>query len=65
MTSFLSDKSAVYVLGGFNDENNNNIIKLNLQSMTWENVQQLNNRSKFGSVFVDKKLFFFGGKKGK
>lgn len=65
MTSFMSEGKSVYILGGFN-EDNNNVMRLDLNSMTYHEVTRLNaNRSKFGAVFGDKKLYVFGGKKGK
>ena len=65
MTSFLSDRKCIYLIGGFNEEANN-IVKLNLFNFNWENVAELNsNRSKFGCIAVDKSIYLFGGKKGK
>jgi len=41
-------------------------MKLDLGTMNYQEVGTMNaNRSKFGAVFVDKKLFVFGGKRGK
>ena len=34
MTSFLSERKSIYLVGGFNDEANN-IVKLNLTTMNW------------------------------
>ena len=65
MTSFLTDRKYLYIVGGFSDENND-IIKLNLNTHKWENVSTLkSNRSKFGVLTLDKNIFLFGGKKGK
>jgi hypothetical protein len=65
MTSFLVERKAIYLIGGFNEEANN-IVKLNLFSFNWEEVCSLtSNRSKFGCVATDKQILLFGGKKGK
>ena len=65
MTSFLSDRKSIYVIGGFNEQANS-IVKLNLFNMEWQQVCSLNsNRSKFGSICIDKQIMIFGGKKGK
>lgn len=65
MTSFLTDKKFLYVIGGFSDETND-IIRLNLNNYSWEKVASLHsNRSKFGTISIDKSVFLFGGKKGK
>ena len=65
MTSFLSERKSIYLVGGFNEEANN-IVKLNLFSFNWEEVCSLpTNRSKFGCVAHNQQLFLFGGKKGK
>ncbi len=65
MTSFMGDDRSIYILGGFNEENNN-VLKLDLMNTMYEEVAALNaNRSKFGAVFADRKLYVFGGKRGK
>lgn len=65
MTSFLTDKKYLYLVGGFS-EDCNNIMKLNLSNLTWEKVSSLtSNRSKFGAINLEKDIFVFGGKKGK
>jgi len=65
MTLFLSERKSIYLVGGFNEEANN-IVKLNLFNLKWEDVCQLNfNRSKFGSAAVGKQIYVFGGKRGK
>lgn len=65
MTSFLSERKSIYLVGGFNEEANS-IVKLNLFSFDWEEVCLLNsNRSKFGAIAFDKQILIFGGKKGK
>ena len=66
MTSFLTERKSIYLVGGFNEEANN-IVKLNLFSFNWEEVCSLtSNRSKFGCVATeDKQIHLFGGKKGK
>ena len=65
MTSFLSERKFLYVLGGF-DEDSDSIIRMNMNSMMWETVSKMNcPRSKFGCIAVDKDIFVFGGKKGK
>lgn len=35
MTSFMTENRSVYILGGFNDENNN-IVKLDLMNMSYQ-----------------------------
>lgn len=65
MTTFLSDKKHLYIVGGFS-EDNNDIMKMNLNTLAWEKVSSLHtNRSKFGLAILDKSIFIFGGKKGK
>eukprot|EP00919_Chromeraceae_sp_WS-2016_P043340 GHVR01103499.1.p1 GENE.GHVR01103499.1~~GHVR01103499.1.p1 ORF type:complete len:102 (+),score=3.80 GHVR01103499.1:525-830(+) len=65
MTSFLTERRYIYIIGGFS-EDVNNLIRLNLNTVIWEQVSSLSsNRSKFGAISHNKEIFIFGGKKGK
>ena len=64
MTTFLTERKFIYVVGGF-DEHNDSIIRMDMNSMAWEEVAKMScPRSKFGCVAIDKELYLFGGKKG-
>lgn len=65
MTSFLTEKKSIYLIGGFNEEANN-IVKMDPSTLSWEEVAPLEaNRSKFGATAIGKQIFVFGGKRGK
>jgi hypothetical protein len=62
--SFFIERRYVYVLGGF-CEDSNSIIRLNLDTMKWDYVSSMANRSKFGVAQLNKDIVILGGKRDK